>query len=136
MDRYDDHWAGIIDIKVKLKKITRAQILSWGPEALTCMISKIYPCIEGFFKVWLDFKTSFYFRQTKMHNNLLHNPIFFNPWILRNPTVKEFSDYEDTEEEKDVLKPQSFGLSNDDCRHRKLIDMLDEQGFKPLSAKG
>ena len=26
------------------------------------------------------------------------------------------------------------GISNNDCRHRKVIDMADEQGFKQLSA--
>ena len=33
----------------------------------------------------------------------------------------------------EYLKPETFGLSNDDCLHKKVIDMLDEQGFKPLS---
>ena len=79
--------------KLKLGKSTRAQILTWGPEALMCMISRNYPCIEGFFKAWLDFKTSFHFRPTKMPNSLLYSPIFFNPWILRNLSVKEFVDY-------------------------------------------
>ena len=35
--------------------------------------------------------------------------------------------------DNDYLKPESFSLSNDDCRHRKIIDMLEEQGFKTLS---
>ena len=67
-----------------------------------------------------------------MHNNLLYRSIFFNPWILRNPQLKDFKDYGATV--KDVLKPESYGLSNDDCRHCKLIDQLDKQGFKLLSA--
>ena len=33
----------------------------------------------------------------------------------------------------EFLKPESFSLSNDDCRHLKVIDMLDKQGFKLLS---
>ena len=28
----------------------------------------------------------------------------------------------------------SFGLSNKDCRHKEVIDMLEEHGFQPLSA--
>ena len=39
-DRLDDHWADIIDRKLKLSKGNRAQILTWGTEALTCMINK------------------------------------------------------------------------------------------------
>ena len=87
--------------------------------------------IKGFFKAWLELKTSFHFRLMKMHKNLLHSPLFFNPWILRNPQVKEFTNYGETE--KKILEPESFGLSNDDCRHRKLLDLLDEIGFKPLT---
>ena len=56
-------------------------------------------CIKGFFKAWLDFKIGFHFKPTKTHNNLLHSPIFFNPWILRNPSVKEF-DFQGREEAK------------------------------------
>ena len=77
--RLDNHWADIIDRELKLTKRTRAQILTWGPEALACMLSNKFPCIKGFFKVWLDFKTSIHFRPTDPHNNLLHSPIFFNP---------------------------------------------------------
>ena len=44
---------------------------------------------------------------------------------------EESTSYVDTG--KGVLKPESFGLSNYDCRHCKLIDLLDEYGFKPLS---
>ena len=94
-DRLDDHWADIIDRELKLTKRTKSHILTWGLEALTCMISKKFPCIKGFFKAWMDFKTSFHFRPVDTHNNLLHSPIFFNPWILRNSTVKDFSEYGD-----------------------------------------
>ena len=34
----------------------------------------------------------------------------------------------------EYLKPETFGLSNDDCRHKKVIDILDKHSFKPLSA--
>ena len=71
---------------------------------------------------------------TKTHNNLLHSPIFFNPWILRNPTVKDLTEYGKVKPASEYLKPEQFGLSNDDCRHKKVIDMLDEQGLKPISA--
>ena len=93
----------------------------------------MFLCIEGFFKAWVDFKTSYHFRPAKTHNNLLHSPIFFNPWILRNPTVKDLADYGKVKSEEEYLKPEQFGLSNDDCRHKKVIDMLDENGVKPLS---
>ena len=33
------------------------------------------------------------------------------------------------------MKPDSFVLSNNDCRHRKLIDLLDENGFKPITVQ-
>ena len=90
------------------------------------MISKNYPRIEGFFKAWLEFKSSFHFRPTETHNNLLHSAIFFNPWNLRNPTIEDFANFGPIKPDQEFLKPESFGLSNDDCRHRKIIDMLDE----------
>ena len=96
------------------------------------MISKNFPCIESFFKAWTDFKTSFHFRPAKTHNNLLHSPIFFNPWILRNPTAKDLANYGEAKSEKEYLKPEQFGLSNDDCRHKKVTDLLDENGIKPI----
>ena len=97
------------------------------------MISKKFHCIEGYFKAWVDFKTSYHFRLAKNHNNLLHSPIFFNSWILRNPTIKDLTEYGDKKLEEEYLKPETFGLSNDDCRHKKVINMLDENGLKPLS---
>ena len=123
-NKLDNQWVAIIDMKLKLRKSTRAHILIWEPEALTCMISKNYPCIEGFFKAWLDSKTTFHFRPTETHNNLLH--IFFNPWILSNPTVDDFANYCPIKPEQEFLKLESFSLSNDDCSHRKIIDMLGE----------
>ena len=33
---------------------------------------------------------------------------------------------------KKVLRPEEFSLSKD-VRHRKVIDLLDHQGFKPLN---
>ena len=35
--------------------------------------------------------------------------------------------------EEEYFKPEQFGLSNEDCRHKKVIDMLDENGIKPLN---
>ena len=69
-------------------------------------------------------------RPMKMHNNIIHSTIFFNPWILRNPQVKEFTNYRETR--KKILEPESFGLSNDDCRHQKSLDLFNENCFKPL----
>ena len=93
------------------------------------MISNKTSCIEGFFKAWVDFETSFHFRPAKTHNNLLHGPIFFNPWILQNPTIKDITEYETKKPETEYLKPETFGKSNNDCRHKKVIYML----FKPHS---
>ena len=125
--------ADIIERELKLSKGRRAQILTWGTEALTCMINKKFPCIKGFFQAWVNFKSSYHFRHAKIHNNLLHSPIFFNLWILRNPTVKDLTEYGNKKSATRYLKPETYGLSNDYCRHKKVIDMLDERGFKPLS---
>ena len=50
MDRLDDHLADIMDKELKLTKRRRAQILTSGPEAITCMISKKFPCIKWLFQ--------------------------------------------------------------------------------------
>ena len=55
-DRLDDPWSDIIDRELKLSKGRRAQILTLGTEALTCMINKKFPCIEGFLEAWLTLK--------------------------------------------------------------------------------
>ena len=73
------------------------------------MISNKFPCIEGFFKAWEDFKTSYHFRPAKTHNNLLHSPISFNPWSLKNPTVKDLAEYGNKKPETEYLKPKTFG---------------------------
>ena len=74
------------------------------------MISKKFLCIEGFFRAWVDFKTRSQFRPAKTHNNLLHSPIFFNQWILWNPTIKDFAEYGEKKPEEEYLKPETFGL--------------------------
>ena len=94
------------------------------------MISSQFPCIQGFFQAWSDFKTNFHFRPMDTHNNLLHSPIFFNPWILQSPSVKDFSNYGKIP--KKTLLPEDFSISKE-VRHRKLIDLLDHQGLKPLN---
>ena len=94
-DGLDNHWADIIDRELEISKGRRMQILTWGTEALTCMINNKFPYIEGFFKAWVDFKTSYHFRPAKTHSYLLHSPVFFNPGILRNPIVKDLSEYGD-----------------------------------------
>ena len=90
------------------------------------MINKKFPCIESFFKAWIAFETSYHFRPAKTHKHLLHSPIFFNPWILCNPTVKDLSEYGKVKPASEYLKPEAFELSNDDFRHKKVIDMLDD----------
>ena len=92
-DRLADHWTDIINRELPISKGRRTQILTWGTEALTCMINKKFPCIEGFFNAWIDFETSYHFRPAKTHNDLLQSPVFFNPWILWNPTIKDLTEY-------------------------------------------
>ena len=92
------------------------------------MMNSRFPCIQGFFKAGCDFKTNFHSRPTDTHNNLLHSPIIFNPWILQNPIVKELTNYGNTQ--KKVLHPEYFSMTKD-VRHRKVIDLLDHQGLKP-----
>ena len=127
-DRLDDHWADIIDRELKISRGRRRQILTWGTEALTCMINKKYPCIESFFKAWIDFKTSFHFRPAKTHNNLLHSPIFFNPWILRNPTAKDLANYGEAKSEKECLKPSNLDYQTMNAVTRKLSTCLMRTG--------
>ena len=93
---------------MKISKGRRAQILTWGTEALTSIISNKFPCIECFFKAWVDFKTSYHFRPARTNNNLLNSPIFFNPWILRNPTIKDLTEYGDKKPVTQYLKPETF----------------------------
>ena len=94
------------------------------------MMNTSFLCIQGFFKAWCDLKINFHFRPTDTNNNLLHSSIFFNPWILQNPTVKEFTNYGNIK--KKVLHPEDFSLTKD-VRHWKAIDLLDHQGLKPLN---
>ena len=94
------------------------------------MMNSSFPCIQGLFKAWCDFKTNFHFRPTDTHNNLLHSPIFFKPWILQNPKVKESTNYGNLK--KKVIQPEDFSLAKD-VRHRKVIDLLDHEGLKPLN---
>ena len=70
-DRLDDRWANIINREVKLSKGRRGQILTWGTEALTSLINKKFPCIEGFFKARVNLKSIYHFRLAKTHSNLL-----------------------------------------------------------------
>ena len=32
-----------------------------------------------------------------------------------------------------ILEPEAFDISNTDCRHQKVLDLLDENGLKPLT---
>ena len=54
-------------------------------------------------------------------------PILFNPWILRNPTVEDIANYGLIKPNKEYLEHESFSLSNNNFRHWKMIDILDEQ---------
>ena len=67
-----------------------------------------------------------------MHNNLLHSPIFDNPWILRRPEVADSFTYKKKENGENHINPLDYGLSRTEFRHLKVLDLLDENGIKPL----
>ena len=52
------------------------------------------------------------------------------PTFISGQRTKEFENYGDTD--KDVLEAEFFSLSNGDCRHCQVIDLVDEQGLKWL----
>ena len=101
----------------------RSRSLYMYAQLMFAMHKRLLPCVA-----WSQ--TCFHFRPTTTHNNLLHSQIFFNPCILRNPQVKDFTGYGD--KEKPSLKPETFSLSNTDSRHWKVLDILDKNGSKLL----
>jgi len=82
-DNLDDHWAEIINEKLRVKRSNRNQVLNWGTQALTDLVYSGLPCIKSFFSVWLRFKTCFHHKPPTTHNNLLQSPLFFNSGILQ-----------------------------------------------------
>ena len=64
------------------------------------------------------------------HNNLLHSPLFFNPWVLLKPMVED----KWRVNVKEHLDPRDYGLSKNKFRHLKVLDLLDENGVKSLSS--
>ena len=67
-----------------------------------------------------------------MHNNLLNSPLFYNPWLLRRPEVADYFTYKGKVNKKGHINPQDYGLSRNEFRHLKVLDLLDEDGVKPL----
>ena len=67
-----------------------------------------------------------------MHNNLLHSPLFLNPRILRKPEVGDYFTYMWKVNGREHINPQDYGLSRTKFRHIKVLDLLDEDGVKPL----
>ena len=47
-----------------------------------------------------------------------------------NPQVKDLTSY--NTRKKESLKPEEYSLSNTDFRHLKVLDLLDENGFRTL----
>ena len=68
------------------------------------------------------------------HNNLLHSPLFYNPWILRKPEVVDYFTYKWKVNKKGRISPQDYELSRNEFRHLKVLDLLNEDGVKPLEA--
>ena len=105
----DDHRRNIIDEKLGIARRNRTKVLIWGTEALTDLVNSGLPCIKSLFCVWWQFKTCFHTKVTTTHNNLLHSPLFYNPWILTNLQVADFLTYH-TNKKKACLEPQDYGL--------------------------
>ena len=72
--------------------------------------------------------------QTKLscNDNLLHSPLFLNPWILRKPEVADYFTYKWKVNKKGHIDPQDYGLPGNEFRHLKILDLLDKDGIKPL----
>ena len=73
---------------------------------------------------------SFHSRPTTTHHNLLHSPLFFNPWILKNPQVKDFTSCNTNK--KTSLNPEDYGIINIDIRLLKVLELLAVNRFKTL----
>ena len=89
-------------------------------------------CLHSFFSAWRLFKTCFHQKSPSTHNNLLHSPIFDNPWILRRPEVADSFTYKRKENRDHHINPLDYGLSRTEFRHLKVLDLLDENGVKSL----
>ena len=63
---------------------------------------------------------------------MLHSPLFFNPWILRKQEVADYFTYKWKVNKKGHINPQDYGLCRNEFSHLKGLDLLDEDGFKPL----
>ena len=63
---------------------------------------------------------------------MLHSPLFLNPWILRKPEVEDYFTYKWKVNNKGHINPEDYGLSRNEFRHLKVLDLLNEDGIKPL----
>ena len=48
--------------------------------------------------------------------------------------VEDFSTYKSRVNKKEHLHPQDYGLSKNETRHLKVLDLLDEDGVKILNS--
>ena len=55
-----------------------------------------------------------------------------NPWILRKPEVGDYFTYKWKVNKREHINPQDYGLRGTKFRHFKVLDLLDEDGVKPL----
>merc|ERR1711873_156418 len=117
---------------VNKDRTNRNQILDWGTEAFNDLVNSHLPCIHSFFNAWLLFKTCFHQKSPTTHNNLLHSPLFLNPWILRKPEVADYFTYKWKVNKKSYIDPQDYGLPRKEFGHLKILDLLDKDGIKPL----
>ena len=54
------------------------------------------------------------------------------PWILRKREVVDYFTYKWKVNGREHINPQDYGLSRTKFRHLKVLDLLDEDGVKPL----
>ena len=123
-DKLNDHWADIINEQLGVEWSTRNQALDWGREAFADVAQSSLPCIQSFFNAWLLFETCFHHRSPDTHNNLLHGPLFFNPWVFWKPMVEDFSTYKWKVNKKEHPDPCDYGLFKNELRHLKVLALF------------
>ena len=78
----------------------------------------------------MELKTCLHSRPANTHSDLLQSPLFVNKQILTNPQVKDFTNIHTKKEPS--LKPKDYGHSITGSRHAKVLNLLDEEGFKTI----
>ena len=85
----DDHWADIIDQKLKLLKDTRQEILKYGPERFNNIIKAKIPIISSLFQSYKLFKSNFPNTIESNDNSWVCQPVFYNMNFTRKQPRKK-----------------------------------------------